>query len=1447
MSTLTTTATFPSTSTTFTLSSPVAKKPLKLRNLTTGESTIDNLHKSYTKQNTKSHGCNENRCLGSLLNPVPVEHKVRSVSETLDQASDFINNYYASIKRTDSPAHKNRLAEIEEQIRTTETYYLKETELIYGAKQAWRNAPRCIGRIQWSKLQVFDARFTTNANEMFEALCNHIKYSTNKGSLRSAITIFPQRVKSTKNDWRIWNSQLIGYAGYRDPQTGKVTGDPINVDFTEICQKLGWQGKGTKFDVLPLVLQAGGESPQVFPLPEDLVMRVKIKHPKYPWFEELGLEWYALPAVANMMLDVGGLQFTAAPFSGWYMVTEIGTRDLGDVNRYNMLEEVALKMGLNTTSNMSLWKDQAVVEMNIAVLDSFQQAGVTIVDHHTACDTFMTHLANEQRLRGGCPADWVWLVPPTAGSTTQVYHQEMVLYHLLPNYEYQDPVWKHFDWTAWERKQADDARDALTKRKASLIAANAAASNITAGLRQAVGTLISPTKTLATATNGSNGLELTPRRLRFKEIARAVKFTSKLFGKALSRRIKATILYATETGKSERFANKLAQTFSCAFNVHLMCMGDYDMTCLEHEALLLIVTSTFGNGDPPENGELFAKHLAAVKITGDTSPDIDSINSVSTNPFFQMLSEDHKDGLTERDDYDASGNLRRGGAASSSGGGGAGGDSAISSSSSILTNSSKDWGSLNRADTVTSLGGRSQKDKQEEQTNIRPLSNVRFSVFALGSTAYPHFCAFGRYVDQTLGDLGAERIHGCACGDELSGQEKAFNEWSNEVFKVACDVFCLTDQIGPIEERPEVVWSPLDVKFMPIELVDDDNQTTNSRGGDLNDGDKTPTTTKQRSNTTVGEKDTIGVLTSKKTIVRNLMNITNKRIIPFTVKKRTNLHKFIPEENLQTLCIDMESELISNNQLDLVNGNSINTKQQISNISHSNSLTGGPASKQTGPVSFEPGDHIAIYPTNKLEMIDKLLTRMREDLAREPNASALGTPSSALMLRKRQALDFDQVYTILVKRENMDLTPATTMATAPSPRDPLGKENWIQHDRLPITSIREALTRYLDITNPPNQEFLLILSRLATDQDERKKLQQMGKNFTIYEAWKNRKIPTLLSVLEEFKSVIFEPALLTQIPQIKPRFYSVSGISVNLTLGVVRFKTATGELREGLCSNYLNTVAIDPKTFIYGYVRSAPAFHMPADKRVPLILISAGTGIAPFRSFWQKRYLDMYRNTSYQRQQQQANSREAFGKMEMYFGCRNSNYILYRDELNDMYQSGVLTSINIAFSRPIDRDVQDTRKQVNNGQTQVVTSTSENLVENIRQARKKVYVQDKLLENREDIYKLIMIEGAHVYVCGDVAMADGVYKTLANICSSSARKIAAAEAVNRLSSDLMVDASSSPPNLSASGNESPATTTTILNTMKSLSTTDDGETIMMNLRNLNRYHEDIFGAKGQIA
>lgn len=75
--------------------------------------------------------------------------------------------------------------------------------------------------------------------------------------------------------------------------------------------------------------------------------------------------------------------------------------------------------------------------LNPLHLHLLQKQNVTIMDHHTASESFMKHMQNEYRARGGCPADWIWLVPPISGSITPVFHQEMLNYVLSPFYYYQ--------------------------------------------------------------------------------------------------------------------------------------------------------------------------------------------------------------------------------------------------------------------------------------------------------------------------------------------------------------------------------------------------------------------------------------------------------------------------------------------------------------------------------------------------------------------------------------------------------------------------------------------------------------------------------------------------------------------------------------------------------------------------------------------------------------------------------------------------------------------------------------------------------------------------------------------------------------------------------------------------------------------------------------------------
>jgi nitric-oxide synthase, bacterial len=222
---------------------------------------------------------------------------------------------------------------------------------------------------------------------------------------------------------RIWNPQLIRYAGWRRSD-GSVLGDPAQLEFTERMHELGWRPQHrTAFTVLPVVIQVGHSRSRLFELPSDAVLEVPITHPEFDWFAELGLRWHAVPMVGNLALRAGGVRYPAAPFNGWYMGTEIAARNLADVDRYNTLPVIARSMGLNTRSSISLWRDRALVELNVAVLHSYKAAGVRMVDHHSAAEQFMTHLERERGQGRDTPGDWSWLVPPVSGSTTPVFHR----------------------------------------------------------------------------------------------------------------------------------------------------------------------------------------------------------------------------------------------------------------------------------------------------------------------------------------------------------------------------------------------------------------------------------------------------------------------------------------------------------------------------------------------------------------------------------------------------------------------------------------------------------------------------------------------------------------------------------------------------------------------------------------------------------------------------------------------------------------------------------------------------------------------------------------------------------------------------------------------------------------------------------------------------------------
>ncbi|NWR66452.1 NOS3 protein, partial [Bucorvus abyssinicus] len=181
----------------------------------------------------------------------------------------------------------------------------------------------------------------------------------------------------------------------------------------------------------------------------------------------------------------------------------------------------------------------------------------------------------------------------------------------------------------------------------------------------------------------------------------------------------------------------------------------------------------------------------------------------------------------------------------------------------------------------------------------------------------------------------------------------------------------------------------------------------------------------------------------------------------------------------------------------------------------------------------------------------------------------------------------------------------------------------------------------------------------------------------LYEEWKWFRCPTLLEVLEEFPSVGLPAALLlTQLPLLQPRYYSISSApgpspgEIHLTVAVVTYCSENGQgpLHYGVCSTWL--ARLQPGDMVPAFIRGAPSFRLPPSPEAPCVLVGPGTGVAPFRSFWQQRLHQLQTGGG------------PLGSMVLVFGCRSSALDhIYREEMEEAREQGALSQVLTAFSR----------------------------------------------------------------------------------------------------------------------------------------------------------------------
>ncbi|MFC5558257.1 assimilatory sulfite reductase (NADPH) flavoprotein subunit [Ureibacillus thermophilus] len=216
----------------------------------------------------------------------------------------------------------------------------------------------------------------------------------------------------------------------------------------------------------------------------------------------------------------------------------------------------------------------------------------------------------------------------------------------------------------------------------------------------------------------------------------------------------------------------------------------------------------------------------------------------------------------------------------------------------------------------------------------------------------------------------------------------------------------------------------------------------------------------------------------------------------------------------------------------------------------------------------------------------------------------------------------------------------------------------------------------------------------------------------------------LLDVVEQFGPFQWDAqAFVNCLRKIPARLYSISSSQLaypdeaHVTIGVVRYEV-DGRERLGVCSTYIAD-QLEVGDCVQVYVQKNPNFKLPDDE-TPIIMIGPGTGVAPFRAFIQER-----------------EERGASGENWLFFGEQHfMTDFLYQKEWLNWLKNGVLTKLDVAFSRD---------------------------------QEEKVYVQHKMLKKAKEFYEWLE-KGAAVYICGDKGMAKDVQETIIQIIQEQGNK-----------------------------------------------------------------------------
>ncbi len=252
-----------------------------------------------------------------------------------------------------------------------------------------------------------------------------------------------------------------------------------------------------------------------------------------------------------------------------------------------------------------------------------------------------------------------------------------------------------------------------------------------------------------------------------------------------------------------------------------------------------------------------------------------------------------------------------------------------------------------------------------------------------------------------------------------------------------------------------------------------------------------------------------------------------------------------------------------------------------------------------------------------------------------------------------------------------------------------------------VKSLREFLIRDVVITTPGKEFLAAVVAKAGDSASDLAALTQDASKKKELDAYLwGREV---IDFLFEYKGLQWEASEFAKaLRKLQPRLYSIAssrkavGEAVHLTIATVRYESF-GRCREGVASSYLADRSAGGTVPVF--VHTAKHFRLPEDAARDVVMVGPGTGVAPFRAFLQERAVT-----------------GGSGRNWLFFGeQRRASDFLYEEELMEWQRRGVLSGLDLAFSRD---------------------------------QAEKVYVQHRMRERSAELYAWLE-GGAYFYVCGD--------------------------------------------------------------------------------------------------